>query len=292
MLTPKSPRPDTNSSFVSRRAVLKAAAWSIPAIAVATATPALAASGVVGDPGEHGGTGGTGAITSCTAPVLLKASWSSNKEQPKSELGATGWTPTSYPSNSRNPVQIGAYAGDLGGTEPIGWASLQDYEDLPGFMSVNNRSSLDTPTQIVVEQEYAVQENYRYLFEVQIAAQSAHLAVQLLDIDVVGTGILTPPDSGGGVASDERVVRVGVGNEVGNSWPNGLTPSDTWKSKYPHYRQLTPKTVTPLSFAFTPVRSSKVTVRYTFTLTTDNGGGDQADLNADMWVSMAQPVCA
>ena len=292
MLTPKSPRPDPNSSFVSRRAVLKAAAWSIPAIAVATATPALAASGAVGDPGEDGGTGGIGTITSCAAPVLLAASWSSNNAQPTSELGATGWSPVSLPEGQRNPAISGVFAGDSGNSEAVGWANLTPHADTPGFMSVNNRSSLDTPTQIVVEQEYAVQENYRYLFEVQIAAQSAHLAVQLLDIDVVGTGIPTPPDSGGGVASGERVVRVGVGNEVGNSWPNGLTPSETWKSKYPDYRQLTPKTVTPLSFAFTPVGSSKVTVRYTFTLTTDNGGGDQADLNADMWVSMAQPVCA
>ena len=246
----------------------------------------------MGDPGEDGGTGGIGTITSCAAPVLLWASWSSNNAKPTPEAGATGWSPVSLPEAQRNPAISGVFAGDSGNSEAVGWANLTPHADAPGFMSVNNRSSLDTPTQIVVEQEYAVQENYRYLFEVQIAAQSAHLAVQLLDIDVVGTGIPTPPDSGGGVASGERVVRVGVGNEVGNSWPNGLTPSDTWKSKYPDYRQLTPKTVTPLSFAFTPVGSSKVTVRYTFTLTTDNGGGDQADLNADMWVSMAQPVCA
>lgn len=159
-------------------------------------------------------------------------------------------------------------------------------------MSVNNRNSLTTPTQIVVEQEYAVQENFKYFFEVQIAAQSAHLAVQLLDIDVVGNGFRSPPASGAGKASGERVVRVGVGNEIGNSWPDGLVPSEAWKSKYPDYRQLTPKTLTSLSFAFTQVRTDRVKVRYTFTLTADNSGGNQADLNADMWVSMAQPVCA
>lgn len=292
MLTPKSPRSDTNSSIVSRRAVLKVAAWSIPAIAVETATPALAASSAAADPGEDGGPGAVGPITSCVAPVLLAASWSSNNVQPSLERGATGWSPVALPAEQRNLVMTGAFAGDLGSSEGVSWASLHPYADKPGFMSVHNRYSLTTPTQIVVEQEYAVQENFKYFFEVQIAAQSAHLAVQLLDIDVVGNGFRSPPASGAGKASGERVVRVGVGNEIGNSWPDGLVPSEAWKSKYPDYRQLTPKTLTSLSFAFTPVRSDRVKVRYTFTLTADNSGGNQADLNADMWVSMAQPVCA
>lgn len=46
-----------SEQIVSRRSILRAAAWSVPAVAVAVATPALAASGEVQSPIQDGGDG-------------------------------------------------------------------------------------------------------------------------------------------------------------------------------------------------------------------------------------------
>lgn len=48
---------NTSAQVVSRRSVLRAAAWAVPAVAVAVATPALAASGEAQNPIEDGGGG-------------------------------------------------------------------------------------------------------------------------------------------------------------------------------------------------------------------------------------------
>lgn len=160
--------PSANNSTVSRRTVLKAAAWSLPAIAVASATPALAAS------------------EQCvTGPVAVTAlNWSSTGDLQSNWLGktTTGW--------------IGTFSGSPGGDATENVTSLSD-----GFLSQDDNDSNTEIATVTMQASIQVVAGATYQLDMSTAVGYGNpggfngsarqsLVLSLIQPDVTSTDLL------------------------------------------------------------------------------------------------------
>lgn len=243
---------------VDRRTALKAAAWSLPVVAVAVATP-LAAASV--------------ARTECVVvPVggfqVVGNALSSNGAQGTSATAdgnfGTGWTPAKAPS--------GDWANGFTQTDsavapsPASWWQGGGDVNEPGFLSLDDNTNTDGSPQVAstVKMQFAVgvTAGTSYQFALPIHTAASYLGTQYLDVSIAGAGVALA-----------GVVQGYTGNpaiSIEPSGVNGYTPMAASQ--------------TPI-VSFTPSASGTVLFTYTFTLAYVSGGQRQ---NADMMVQAPQ----
>lgn len=269
---------DANVSSVSRRSVLKAAAWSLPAIAVASAVPAFAASlevaecqvepGVWNAPAEgalhHNGQQGHVAGSTTNGGEVTNPSGGILAGGP---VRTTGWTPV---------VPTGANALDSEWAENIttDWSAFAAASGLVGFMSMDDRNNTAAnagtgPVSFTVTFNVGVEAGKEYALTLPYGAASDGLALQYLDV------VASVP----GVGPQQLLA-----GRVGAEWASIALPNHT------DYSVMSTGALQTLSTSFWPTENGAIVISYTFTLVEATGGTMQ---NADIWIGQPAVIsCA
>lgn len=254
---------DANISSVSRRSVLKAAAWSLPAIAVASAVPALAASLL--PPTEDQ------CVITQGGPWTFDGTLSSNGNTGASPTTdgnfGTGWLPAIAPgfnNDWNNPIYTqtdGAVA-----PNPASWWQGGGNINALGFMSLDDRDNtyLSNLEPVSVTTTFQVQgtRNVEYALQLPVFASADYLGAQFLKIDINGVGV-TP-----------QTVATGY---FGNK---DASPAGAISSELDAYPKLSASQVYTASFV--PETDGPVFFTYTFTLVAVTSAGSRQ--NADIVV--------
>ncbi|MBT2494892.1 MULTISPECIES: hypothetical protein [Microbacterium] len=246
---------------IGRRTALKAAAWSLPVVAVAVATPLAAAS--------------VGRADECVVVPVGAFQIAGNTLSSNGALGTsptadgnfgTGWTPAKAPSGnwSEGFVQTDHAVAPA----PASWWQGGGDVSGAGFLSLDDNNNTDAAPEIAttVTLQFAVQvtSGTGYQFALPIYTAASYLGTQYLDVSI----------SGAGVALD-GVVQGFAGTKSISIEPAGVSG----------YAPLAASQSPVVSF--TPSASGVVLFTYTFTLAYVSGGQRQ---NADMMVQAPQSL--
>lgn len=250
-----------------RRTVMKTAAWSVPVIAVAVATPMSAASTAPVDPASCVALP-TGGFT-VTGGNLVSDGALGTSPTTDGNFG-TGWTPPKAPGGDA----VSGYTQTdfaVAPTPASWWASGGDPQTQIGFLSLDDNDNRDgvSQTPSVVSNIYSVpvRGGTTYTFSLPIFASADFLGPQYLDISASGAGVSQP-----------GIVQGYYGNPAIAIVPAGL-------GSYSHFSGSQTPTTT-----FTPSSDGTVVFTYTFTLAYVNAG---ARKNADLFVTApALTACA
>ncbi|MFJ4166932.1 hypothetical protein ACIPY5_15380 [Microbacterium sp. NPDC089698] len=244
---------------LTRRKVVKTAAWSLPVIAVAVAVPGATASTNPVDP------------VSCVAlPVgafsvaggTLVANGADGTLPTSNGNFGTGWTPPKAPSGD---WQVG-YTQTDSAVAPVPaswWQTGGDPTHQIGFLSLDDNDNRDiaphTPSVITTTFSVPVKAGGSYEYVLPIYASADYLGPQYLDISIMGAGVNQP-----------GAVQGYIGNPAIALIPDGL-------AGYPHFATAQ----NPVA-SFTPTSDGVVVFTYTFTLSYVTAGARQ---NADLFVN-------
>lgn len=259
------PETDSVHRGLSRRTVVKTAAWSVPVIAMAVAAPVAVAS--------------TAPAPCAALPVgsftVVGGNLVSDGRvgtSPTSDgLFGTGWTPPKAPVQDPQTGLWSQTDSAVAPTPASWWSGGGDPQNSVGFLSLDDNDNRDgadqTPSVITANYAVDVKAGIAYSFTMPVYASADYLGPQYLDISVAGAGANMP-----------GVVQGYYGNPAIAVVPNGLVG-------YTHFGSAqTPATT------FTPSSDGTVLFTYTFTLPYVTGGSRQ---NADLFVtSPALSSCA
>lgn len=250
---------------MSRRRIIQGVAWATPAIVIAAAAPARAASTEPSAP------------TSCTFEIA--GAWmSTGTLHSNGNTGSlpiddgnfgTGWTPPAAPSGSS-----GSYTSTEGRVAP-GPAGWWQGGGLPastlGFMSLDDNDNTaggdGQAREVTAQFRVYAGANTQYELIVPVYASASYLGAQYLDIDVEGPGI-----------PSQRILERKFGDESISVIPAG-------KEGYVRLGNVGPWDGTAVESAVASVVAlvpGYITVTLTFTLAHVTGGARQ---NADFWVA-------
>ncbi|MEV4773985.1 hypothetical protein [Microbacterium sp. LWH12-1.2] len=255
----RAPAHTTSGDGINRRTVIKAAAWSMPVIAVAVATPLASASTttpsecVVVPVGGFQVFGGT-----------LSSNGSVGSSPTSDGNFGTGWTPAKAPTGD---AVNGFVQTDFAvAPTPASWWGGGGEVNEPGFMSLDDHDNTDgaaqTPVTVALQFAVDVTAGTTYQFMLPIYTAAGHLGTQHLDVSIAGAGVVLP-----------GAVQGYVGNKA-------ISVDNAALSSYPAFAASQTPTV-----SFTPTSSGTVVFSYTFTLAYVTGGARQ---NADMLVQAPQ----
>ena len=262
----------TNDSVrrgVTRRTIVKTAAWSLPVVALAVAVPAATASTSTTPP-----TGcdalPTGSFT-VVGGALVSDGRTGSSPTTDGNFG-TGWTPPKAPVWDPQTGLWSQTDQAVAPTPASWWSGGGDPRTDVGFLSLDdNDNRVDAPshTASVITANYAVElkAGTSYEFELPVYASADFLGPQYLDISASGAGITKP-----------AIVQGYYGNPAIAEVPAGF-------GAYTHFGSSQLPTVT-----IKPTSDGIVIFTYTFTLPYVSGGSRQ---NADLFVqSPSLTTCA
>lgn len=252
------PLTDTRAG-VGRRAVLKAAAWSAPVIAIAAATPLAAASTetpldcTVIPVGVYSVAGGTLVTNGVEANPPTVNGWF-----------GTGWTPAQEPGGSKEqgytqtdgavaPTPAGWWQGG-GEIREAGFLSLDDHD--------NSAGASTEPITVTLNFAAGVTAGTVYEFALPVFASASGNGAQYLDVSISGAGVNMP-----------LVVTGAFGNR-------SITTEPAAVSSYPNLTNAQTPMVTVV-----PTQTGTVYFTYTFTVPHVHSGNQ---MNADMLVQAPQ----
>lgn len=248
----------TSDHGINRRTVIKAAAWSMPVIAVAVATPLAAAS------------------TTPTECVVIPVGGFQVLGGPLSSDGAigsfptadglfgTGWTPAKAPTG--DSVNGYVQTDHAVAPTPASWWQSGGQVNETGFLSLDDHDNTDGASQVpvTVALQFAVEvnEGVSYEFMLPVYTSAGYLGTQHLDVSIAGAGVVVP-----------NAVQGYVGDKA-------ISVDNPALSAYPAFAA----SQTPI-VSFTPTSTGTVLFSYTFTLAYVTGGARQ---NADIMVQAPQ----
>lgn len=243
-------------SIPARRTILTTAAWSIPVIAAAVATPARAASTTVAVDCQV--TNGSWSVPGGN----LYADGSQGIPAGNGGNYTTGWTPTKPGIwNGSSTEQDGGHAttdwwngtSRPGGSSPVGFMSMDDRD--------NRAEASDEPLQVVTTFVLQGVSGFTYELDLPVYVGATYLGQQYVTIDAVGPGI------------SETIAQGAAGAASITAVPTA----------YAGYAPL--GDVQVFNASLTPTSTGPITLTYTFVMPKVTGGARQ---NADIWVQTPQ----
>ena len=242
---------------VTRRTVVKTAAWSVPVIAAAIAVPASTASTTSPVSCEALPTGSYTVVGGA-----LVSNGSTGTSPTTDGLFGTGWTPPKAPVRDSQTGVWSQTDSAVAPTPASWWSGGGDPQNNVGFLSLDDNDNTDgaSHTASVITATYTVEltAGRSYEFGLPVFASADYLGPQYLDISAAGAGVNLP-----------GIVQGYHGNPAIAEIPSGF-------GGYAHLSTSQTPTVT-----VTPTSDGIVIFTYTFTLPYVSGGSRQ---NADLFV--------